>query len=75
MKLFKESQKVEVPRSIINSQTVHDIERVWTPEGLPGLSSFRANRLDIALIKIGEINYSIEIEHVKVFLNFLKTAM
>ena len=57
LKLFKESQKVEVPRSITNSQTVHDIERVWTPEGLPGISFVRAIRLDIALIKIGEINY------------------
>ena len=55
--LFKESQKVEIPRSITNSQTVHDIERVWTPEGLPGLSFVRASRLDIALIKIGEIIY------------------
>ena len=70
MKLFKESQKVEVPRSITNSQTVHDIERVWTPESLPGLSSLRASRLDIALIKIGEINYCIKIENIKVFINF-----
>ena len=41
--------------SILASQTIHSIQNVFIPGGLPGVSYFLAKRIfDIALIKLGE---------------------